>query len=71
MLKICRVGVASDVKGAPGEVVSLDAAGAGRITVACGEGGLDISSVIPEGKGKMSAGDFIRGRKIKIGDILK
>ena len=53
-----------------GKVVSLDDRGEGAITVGCGEGSLVITSVIPEGKGKMSAGDFIRGRKIAEGDIL-
>ena len=69
MLKINR---ARPVKGAGacGEVIDLDDKGDGAITVACGEGALRITSVIPEGKGKMSAGDFIRGRKIKLGDIL-
>ena len=50
-----------------GEVISLD----GEITVACGKGKIAITGVLPEGKGRMSAGDFIRGRKINIGDILK
>jgi hypothetical protein len=27
--------------------------------------------VLPEGKGRMSAAEFIRGRKINVGDILK
>ena len=69
MLKINR---ARPVKGtgACGEVIDLDDKGDGAITVACGEGALRITSVIPEGKGRMSAGDFIRGRKIKLGDIL-
>ena len=69
MLKICRAAVTDEV-GAPGEVICLDSVGAGSITVACGAGALKISAVIPEGKGKMTAGDFIRGRKIKIGDVL-
>jgi methionyl-tRNA formyltransferase len=56
--------------GAPGEVIALDGVGEGSITVACGDGALKVTRVIPEGKGKMSAGDFIRGRKIKEGDIL-
>ena len=51
----------------PGEVISLD----GEITVACGKGKIALTGVLPEGKGKMSASDFIRGRKINIGDILK
>ena len=60
-----------DGKGAPGEVIALDDKGEGSITVACGEGALQITTVIPEGKGKMSAGDFVRGRKIKLQDILE
>ncbi len=50
-----------------GKVLSLD----GEIAVACGKGTLALTAVLPEGKGKMSAADFIRGRKIAIGDILK
>lgn len=60
-----------DGKGKPGEVIALDDKGEGSITVACGDGALKITTVIPEGKGKMSAGDFIRGRKIKLQDILE
>ncbi len=51
-----------------GKVVALDEKGDGSITVGCGDGSLLVTSVIPEGKGKMSAGDYIRGRKIVIGD---
>jgi methionyl-tRNA formyltransferase len=51
----------------PGTVVALD----GRITVACGKGKIDLLTVVPEGKSRMSAADFIRGRKINIGDVLK
>ena len=49
-----------------GCVVSLD----GGITVACTDGCVTVTGVIPEGKGRMSAADFIRGRKISEGDIL-
>ena len=70
MLKICRASV-TDGCGTPGEVITLDSVGAGSITVACGSGAISVSTLIPEGKGRMSAGDFIRGRKIQIGDILK
>lgn len=59
-----------DGNGAIGEVIALDDKGDGSITVACGEGALKITALIPEGKGKMSAGDFVRGRKINKGDIL-
>ena len=70
MLKICRADIV-DAVGAPGEVIDTDSSGEGSITVACGVGGLRIYKVIPEGKGRMSAGDFVRGRKIKIGDVLE
>ena len=69
MLKINKARPTKD-SGACGEVIALDDKGDGSITVACGEGALRITSLIPEGKGRMSAGDFIRGRKIKLGDIL-
>lgn len=69
MLKINRARP-TEGKGKPGEVISLNSQGTGEILVACGEGALSITAVIPEGKGKMSAGDFIRGRKISLGDTL-
>lgn len=69
MIKLARVRAVSG-NGKPGEVISLDAKGEGSIIVACLEGALSVSLVIPEGKGKMSAGDFIRGRKINLGDIF-
>jgi methionyl-tRNA formyltransferase len=40
------------------------------IKVACGKGIISILAVVPEGKGRMSAADFVRGRKIAEGDIL-
>jgi len=69
MLKINRA-VPTSGSGKVGEVIALDDKGEGSITVACGEGALKITALIPEGKGRMSAGDFIRGRKIAKGDIL-
>lgn len=51
----------------PGEVISLDK---GKICVACGDFAINVLTVIPEGKGKMKALDFINGRKISLGDIL-
>lgn len=69
MLKIAKV-KAVDGKGKVGEVIEANGVGTGSITVACGSGAIRILQVIPEGKGKMSAGDFVRGRKIAVGDIL-
>lgn len=70
MLKINKAKPISG-KGKPGEVIDLSDKGDGYVTVACGEGALQITVLIPEGKGKMTAGDFARGRKIAIGDILE
>ena len=51
-----------------GTVLSLES---GRITVACGEGSVSLLTVLPEGKKRMGAADFINGRKIAVGDMLK
>ncbi len=68
MLKIIKSVVSSkDAFWAlPGTVVSLECG----IEIACGEGTLTATEVIPEGRGKMSASDYIRGKKISIGDVL-
>lgn len=50
-----------------GTVLSLED---GRVTVACGEGTLALLSVLPEGKGRMSAAAWINGRRIQAGDRL-
>ncbi|MBR5144135.1 MAG: methionyl-tRNA formyltransferase [Clostridia bacterium] len=60
-----------DGKGKPGEVIDLSDKGEGYVTIACGEGALRVTILIPEGKGKMTAGDFARGRKIALHDILE
>lgn len=70
MLKISKATPVSGC-GKAGEVIAIDAQGEGSFTVACGDGALLVRSVIPEGKGRMSAGDFVRGRKIGKGDILE
>ena len=57
----------AQVNAAPGTVVSLD----GGIGIACAGGSVKILEVIPQGKGRMSARDFIRGRKISVGEIFK
>ena len=54
----------------PGEVLKCDAA-SNRITVACREGSIALTRLLPEGKGRMSAADYINGRKIAVGDRLK
>lgn len=51
-----------------GCVVSADKS----IIVACGDGTgrIEITRVLPEGKGRMEAADFLRGRKLNVGDVL-
>ena len=48
-----------------GTIVSLD----GKITVVCGDGGcIDITELLPAGKKRMKAADFLRGSKLSLGD---
>ena len=68
LLKVleARVEKREGVCGKAGEVISLE----GGIEVACGEGSVTLLRVLPEGKGRMAAADFVRGRKVAVGDIL-
>lgn len=70
LLKVIEARVAKD-DGKHGEdeigkVISLD----GGIEVACKQGSIRILRLLPEGKSRMSAEDFIRGRRIAVGDKL-
>ena len=69
LLKVSRAEIASreGAKGEAGTVIALD----DGIVVACKQGAIRLLNVLPEGKGRMSAADFIRGRKVALGDILK
>lgn len=49
-----------------GTVLSLD----DGIEIACGVGSVSLTRILPEGKARMSAADFIRGRSVSIGDIM-
>ena len=42
----------------------------GYIRVACGVGALDLLSIKPEGKGAMTAAEYLRGRKVTVGGTL-
>lgn len=57
--------------GEPGTVLATDDKGQGGILVACGEGALLIRELIPEGKGRMKAADFVRGRGIAAGETFR
>lgn len=60
--KVCR--------GAECEYGTVFAEEKDGFAVNCKGGGILVKEVIPEGKGKMSAADFVRGRKISVGDKL-
>lgn len=67
LLKVLKAKISdAESEAKAGTVISLE----GRITVKCGEGAVELLRVLPEGKGRMDASDFIRGRKISTGDIL-
>ena len=69
LLKIVESRVADadkTVKALPGTVLSVGE----DIKVVCGRGILSFLTVVPEGKGRMAAADYVRGRKISEGDLL-
>lgn len=69
LLKIAKTYVASEkTEAAPGTVICADKC----LHIACGEGTvLGVSELVPEGKQKMAAADYLRGRKLFCGDILR
>ena len=66
LLKVTGVKLADGGAGEPGTVLSSD----GAIRVACADGAVDITEVVPEGKSRMDAASFIRGRGVFTGDRL-
>ena len=52
---------------AAGEVIAVDASG---MTVACGEGAVQITSVQPAGKRRLAPVDWARGRGTGLGERL-
>lgn len=69
MLKIVSCEVREE-NGPAGTVISVDDRKNGGILVACGEGSLLLTEIVPEGKGKMKAADYVRGRQIQTGEVL-
>ncbi|OAN78907.1 methionyl-tRNA formyltransferase [Jannaschia sp. EhC01] len=61
-LKLLQSRVA-DGNGAPGEVLE-------GLTVACGDGAVEITRVQPEGKGAMDTKDWLLGARIALGTVL-
>lgn len=69
MLKIISAHrAAGSTEAKPGTVISLK----DGFEIACGGGTkLHVTAVLPEGKGRMKAEDFVHGRRIALGDMLK
>ena len=67
VLNIFNAQVGAEENGAIGEVIKADKHG---IVVKCGQGSLVLTSLQLAGGKRMSAADFVNGRKIKAGDIL-
>ena len=63
LLKVHQVALGQG-SGAPGTVLS---AGGPGIEIACGEGSLFLAEVQLEGKRRMSAAEFLAGRKLQVG----
>ncbi len=55
----------ADGSGKAGEVLSLN-----PLTVACGDGALELLEVKPEGRQKMRGDEFARGMRFSVGDII-
>ncbi len=70
LLKITKAELArkDGVLGQCGEIISLER---GMITVACGEGSINILGVLPEGKARMTCAEFLRGSRLCVGEYLK
>lgn len=67
ILNILRAEPLKDCAGEKGTVICADKRG---IAVCCNGGGILIKEIIPSGGRRMSAADFVNGRKIKAGDVL-
>lgn len=64
-LKIYRSEIVSDKQGEPGKLLSEK-----DFIVACGEQAVRLLEVQYEGSRRMSGGDFLRGRRLKLGETL-
>jgi methionyl-tRNA formyltransferase len=67
LLKIWRAHP-TDASGPPGTVVEVRT-GTGFV-VACGEGGLLVTEVQPEGRRRMTADEYVRGSRLAVGERL-
>lgn len=52
---------------APGTVLAAK----DTLEIACGKGSIEVHRLLPEGKGRMNAAEYLRGRRLFEGDVLK
>ena len=64
-IKIFKVDLKNDIKEKPGYIVKMSK---NELIVSCGEGGVSIKSLQPEGKKRISVEEFIRGYKPKVSE---
>jgi methionyl-tRNA formyltransferase len=48
----------------------VSCAGDGEIVIAAGEGALAVTRLLPEGKSRMTAAEYLRGRRLNVGEVL-
>jgi methionyl-tRNA formyltransferase len=64
-LKVLRAAAREGTGGKPGSVVSID-----PLVLATSDGDIELTEVVPSGRGRMSGSDFARGAKVAMGQIL-
>ncbi len=67
-LKIWRASLLERVSASPGQVLDADASG---IVVSCGEGALAVQELQRPGGRRLSAGEFLRGFPVRIGECFQ
>lgn len=65
LLRVLEAAAAPEFTGKPGETLDAD-----RMIVGCGDGGLELVTVQPEGKKPMSGAEFARGRRLVGGEMV-
>jgi len=53
----------------PGVILAVSTEGEGWLELACAGGSIRVHRLLPEGKSRMTAADFLRGRRAAVGDI--
>ncbi|MBQ2245766.1 MAG: methionyl-tRNA formyltransferase, partial [Selenomonadales bacterium] len=67
IVKVFMAKVAENTDKQAGTIIRVESE---RLVVAAGTGVIALTSVQPEGKKRMAAGDFARGYQITVGEIL-